>query len=98
MAHIVWSPQAIDDLDAICEYIARDSPQYACVVAQRIIDVVEAIPSHPLAGSIVPEFGIDELRERFLHSYRIIYRIRDEQIDLVTICHGSRLLPSTLDE
>ncbi|MEO8494702.1 MAG: type II toxin-antitoxin system RelE/ParE family toxin [Planctomycetota bacterium] len=98
MAHIIWSPQAIDDLDAICEYISRDSPQYASVVAERIINVVELIPMHPLAGSVVPEFGSDELRERFLHNFRIIYRIRKDWIDLVTICHGSRLLPSELNE
>lgn len=98
MAQIVWSPQAINDLDMICEYISRDSPQYAGVVAERIIDIVEGIPAHPLAGSVVPEFSSHDIRERFLYSYRIIYRIREERIDLVTICHGARLLPPMLNE
>lgn len=92
MAGVIWSPRAIRDLDEICSYIARDSERYAQAFAQRLVEIVETIPDHPAAGSIVPEYDIPELRERFLHSYRIIYRIRGKSIELVTICHGARLL------
>jgi plasmid stabilization system protein ParE len=97
MADVIWSPRSLRDFDEICEYIAKDSPQYARVFARRALALIEYIPDHPFAGSIVPEYDLNELRERFLYSYRFIYRIRAERIELVTICHGARLLPSQLD-
>ncbi|MDY7020592.1 MAG: type II toxin-antitoxin system RelE/ParE family toxin, partial [Cyanobacteriota bacterium] len=36
---VVWSPKALDDIDAIAAYIARDSVSYAAAVVQRIIEV-----------------------------------------------------------
>jgi len=97
MADLIWSPRAIRDLDEICDYIANDSEKYAAIFAQRLVSLVERIPDHPFAGSIVPEYDDPNLRERFLHSYRIIYRVRGDTIELVTICHGARLLDSGLE-
>jgi plasmid stabilization system protein ParE len=88
MAGVTWSPRAIQDLDEICEFISKGSPRYAKIFAQRLVKIVERIPDNPLAGSIVHEYASSDLRERFLHSYRL----RGEKIELVTICHGARLL------
>ncbi len=92
MAGVTWSPRAIQDLDEICEYISKGSPRYAMTFAQRLVKIVERLPDHPLAGSVVPEYASSDLRERFLHSYRIVYRLHGDRIELVTICHGARLL------
>jgi plasmid stabilization system protein ParE len=48
-----------------------------------------------LPGSMVPEYGREELRERLLHSYRIIVRVKTKQrvLEVVRIFHGARLLP-----
>jgi addiction module RelE/StbE family toxin len=96
MAGVIWSPRAIQDLDEICEYISKGSPRYAKIFAQCLVKIVERLPDHPLAGSIVPEYARSDLRERFLHSYRIVYRLRGDKIELVTICHGARLLAPDL--
>jgi len=92
MARLIWSPQSVDDLEAICEYIAKDSPEYARIVAGRIWDVVESIPLQPRAGRVVPEYGLDELRERIVGNYRLIYRLVGEDVQVVTIFHGARVL------
>ena len=38
MAKVIWSPKALDQVDAIAEYIANDSPFYAKQVVTRIIE------------------------------------------------------------
>ena len=89
---MIWSPRAADDLEAICEFIVRDSEHYARLVAQRIVASVEAAADFPEAGSIVPEFDDAEVRERLVHRYRIIYRSQQNAIQVITILHGSRRL------
>ena len=44
---IIWSPRAADNLEDICNYIAKDSEYYATFVAKRIIEIVESIPQFP---------------------------------------------------
>ena len=93
MVKLSWSPKATADLEEICQYISRDSEHYAKLFAQRIITLVETITEFPMAGRIVPEYQRDDLRERILQNYRIVYRARPEVIEIVAIVHGARLLP-----
>ncbi|HEY7744448.1 MAG TPA: type II toxin-antitoxin system RelE/ParE family toxin [Burkholderiales bacterium] len=72
---LVWSPEAIEDIESIAEFIARDSPWYAKAVASRIVELAETIPDFPELGRMVPEIGETSIRERFVHRYRIIYRL-----------------------
>jgi len=54
---VVWSPQAIDDGDAIAAYIARDSPAYAATTVDRILKTTRNLSNFPCSGRIVPEFN-----------------------------------------
>ena len=92
MARLIWSPRAADDLEGICEYIAKDSPQYAKTVATLVVNTVEAIPRFPKAGRIVPELQSTNIRERIVGRFRVIYRVKRNSIEVVTIIHGARLL------
>jgi toxin ParE1/3/4 len=96
MARLIWSPQAIDDLDAICEYVARNSEAAARELARQITALAESIPAQPLLGPAVAEYGRDEIRERLCHSYRLIYRLRAGEVEVATIHHGARRLPRKL--
>ena len=54
-----------------------------------------------MAGRIVPEIGNDRVRERFIYSYRLVYKIESHQILIVAVVHGKRLLeniPDRFDE
>ncbi len=42
---------------------------------------------------MVPECEDELLRELFESPYRIIYRIMDDQIDIVAVIHAARRLP-----
>lgn len=95
---VVWSPQAIDDIDAIAAYIARDSISYAAAVVQRIIEVTRNLSSSPEAGTMVQEFGDETVREQFAYTYRIIYQIHDEIVTIAAVIHGKTLLRFELSQ
>ncbi len=92
MAEIKWTEQALDDVDSIAEYIARDSTHYARLFAHKIFKSVKRLHSFPESGRIVPEIGRPEIREIILGNYRIIYRINDNLVEIITVYHAARLL------
>jgi len=97
MAQIRWTQQAADDLEAIAEFIAQDSPEYASLFAIDILAAVERIGVFTHIGRVVPEMDNPLVREVILGDYRIVYRGRKNVVDVLTIWHGARLLdPSRL--
>lgn len=94
---VVWSPEAVEDLESIAEYIARDSAFYAGAVIAKILDSGRMLADFPQAGRVVPELGDETLRERFVYSYRVIYRLRTDRVLVVAVIHGKRLLESAGD-
>ena len=89
-----WSPEATEDLESIAEFIARDSEFYARSVVSITLEVSRKIPEQPMIGRIGPEIGEKEIRERFVYSYRLVYRTQNSTITIVAIIHGKRLLES----
>jgi toxin ParE1/3/4 len=93
MAHrIVWSSRAAQDLDSITDYIAADSPAYAGVVLKNIVNQTRILARFPQAGRKVPEFDDEKIRELVVYSYRIIYRLRQDEALIVAVIHGKRVL------
>lgn len=93
-AALIWSSAALDDIDAIAQFVHRDSPRHAQQVVERMFELGEVIALHPLAGRIVPELGDAHVRERFLYSYRVIYEVDEARIAVLAVLHGRRLLES----
>ncbi|MCF6159206.1 MAG: type II toxin-antitoxin system RelE/ParE family toxin [wastewater metagenome] len=91
---VKWSPEATEDLESIAEYIARDSEFYARAVVTKMLATSRHIGEYPLIGRIVPEIGDERIRERFIYSYRMVYRIEPTRILIVALIHGKRLLES----
>ncbi|MEO8341095.1 MAG: type II toxin-antitoxin system RelE/ParE family toxin [Nitrospirota bacterium] len=89
---IRWSPRAVAQLEEICEHIAQDSERYAALFAKRVLGIVKAIPRFPHSGRVVPEYGRVDLREKLYSNYRIVYRLKDDTIEIVVITHGARPL------
>jgi len=91
---IVWTSAAVSDLEAIRDYIARDSDFYALRFVQRIVDAVELLRKFPELGEVLAEFGERGVRQRIVQSYRILYRVRSDHVSILTIVHASRDLAS----
>jgi toxin ParE1/3/4 len=84
---IAWSEQARRDLHAIRGFIARDSEHYARLQVDRLISRVERAAATPSRGHPVHEFIESGLREVHEGSYRIIYGVCADELQVVTIVH-----------
>ncbi len=93
MAHrIVWSRRAAQDLDSIVDYIAADSSAYAGIVLKNIVNQTRILARFPQAGRKVPEFDDENIRELIVYSYRMIYRLEHDEVLIVAVIHGKRIL------
>jgi toxin ParE1/3/4 len=87
---VKWSSVARADLKDIHAFISRDSKYYANQVANEIIDKSEQLELFPNMGRMVEEFNDPNLREIIIYSYRLIYQITSEGLEVVTIVHCRR--------
>jgi len=93
MVKVVWTDSAIQALNDVGEYIAKDSEHYSKIVVQQLFESTDLLESYPKAGRIVPEFNNKNIRELIRGSYRVVYRIVDiTRIDILTVHHSAQLL------
>ncbi len=91
-----WTDNAVAHLLDIYEYIAHDSPIYAKRMVDRMTKRSEQIASFPMSGRKVLEYEADDIREIIEKPYRIIYRIKSEQVDVLAVVHCGQLLPKDI--
>lgn len=91
-----WSPEAAEDIEQIASYIERDSTWYAKVVVTRLFSAGEALRELPHRGRVVPELRDSAVRECFVYSYRLIYRVGPSEVLVLAVIHGHRLLEPLL--
>lgn len=88
-----WTDVAVEHLLAIHEYIAKDSPEYALRVVDRLTRRSQQIAEFPRSGRSVPELQLPDVREVIEGSYRIVYKILENQVDVIAVFHSSRRPP-----
>jgi len=91
---ISWSDRARSDLRKIGEFIAKDNPQAALRWIEKLAQAVDRLATLPTSGRIVPEFQRKDLREVIVHNYRIVYRIKTDEVEIVTVFEGHRSFPA----
>jgi toxin ParE1/3/4 len=74
--------------------LSQNSPQYAQRFVERLIRRSEQVANFPLSGRIVPEFETKQIREIIEGSYRIIYYLKSDKIDILAVLHGSQNIES----
>ncbi len=87
---VFWTDTAVQNLSAIYTYIAENSSQNAEKLVDKLTRRSEQIANFPLSGRIVPEFETKQIREVIESSYRIIYYIKPDQIEILAVIHGSQ--------
>jgi toxin ParE1/3/4 len=93
MVEIIWTPFALEDLQSVYDYIAKDSPTYASRYIDKLVSRIDILIEYPEAGRIVPEFEDESIRELIEGSYRLIYKIRSiDEIAIVRVHHSAMLL------
>ncbi|WHZ17677.1 MAG: Death on curing protein, Doc toxin [Nitrospira sp.] len=88
---LLWTRRALADVQAIKQFIAKDSPHAAKLVTQRLVAAVDRLILFPQSGRIVPELADPQIREVVQGSYRIVYRLIEKQVHILTIHHTARL-------
>jgi len=85
-----WTDTSLAHLRAIHAYIARNSPQYAQRVVDRLTKRSQQIADFPLSGREVAEFGVPQIRQVLEGPFRIIYYIKPDQINVLAVIHGAQ--------
>ncbi|MFZ2633126.1 MAG: type II toxin-antitoxin system RelE/ParE family toxin [Desulfosalsimonadaceae bacterium] len=93
---VLWTKNAIKHLASIYEYIAANSPAYAKRMVDKITRRSVQIADMPYSGRKVPEYEADDVRELIEYPYRVIYRIKTGQIDVLAVIHGAQQLPNDI--
>ena len=89
---IFWTKEALLRLQEIEEYISRDNPIGAIEFVDKLITVAETIIDNPKKGRIVPELSFENIRELLYQNYRIVYLVKKNSIDILTVFEGHQLL------
>lgn len=93
MVKLIWTDQAIDDLNDIGNYIGESSEKYAKLTVKRLFERTQILREFPLSGRIVPEKNDESIRELIDGNYRIIYETHSaDQVNILTIYHSARNL------
>ena len=87
---VIWAYAAEEDLEAAASYIHRDSPAYAVSFVERALEAGRSLNEFAERGRMVPELSDSSIREIFIYSYRLVYRIEDNRICILALIHGRR--------
>mgnify|MGYP000679895057 FL=1 len=82
---ITWSPLAAEQVRDIASYIALDKSSVAEQWIDKMFDSVEQLIDFPKSGRVVPELQINSIRELVQGNYRVIYKIQDNSISVLTV-------------
>lgn len=98
MDKVIWTDSAIQDLNDIGDFIAKNSEKYAQITVNYLFDSTEILETHPFCGVIVPEFDNKNIRELIRGNYRIVYQITEKnEIEILTVHNCSRLIRNTFN-
>lgn len=89
---IIWTELAIEQLEEYADYIALDKPSAALSWVRKIQKSVRKLKNFSESGRKVPEINRSNIREIIDGNYRIIYRIEEKSITILTIRNCRRLL------
>ena len=90
---VIWSHTAEGDLNKIIEYIAEDSINNALTIFHKIKDKCSRLFAFPNRGRVVhelQEYGVLLYRELIIESWRVIYRISDNYVYVLSVIDSRR--------
>ncbi|MBL4671818.1 MAG: type II toxin-antitoxin system RelE/ParE family toxin [Arenicella sp.] len=92
MVKIIWTEASLLDLNEIAEYIALDKVSAAEKLVRKVFDRIELLSDSPNSGRKPPELGKTRYREVIVGPCRIFYRANKDEIVILYIMRGERLL------
>jgi toxin ParE1/3/4 len=89
---IIWSPQALDDIESSLNYFLERSPQAARRVYRDVMQHIEHLAEYPFSGRIGRVPGTREWvipKTPFI----IPYRVHQEYLEIIRVFHSARQWP-----
>jgi toxin ParE1/3/4 len=90
---VVWSNRALRSLSDIHSHIASDSEEAATQTVDRILRRGDQLAAFPNLGRVVERFGRPGIRELVESPYRIVYRVRRQDVEIIDVFHSAQLPP-----
>lgn len=92
MAEVIWTEPALQELDAIAEYIALDNPAAASDLVKEVFGKAERLENFPKSGRIPPELPDSVYREVVVPPCRIFYREDEQRVFVLFVMREERQL------
>ncbi len=92
MAEVIWTEPALQELDALAEYVALDNPEAASHLVEEVFDKVERLENFPQSGRVPPELPNSVYREVVVPPCRIFYREDDKRVLILYVMREERQL------
>jgi addiction module RelE/StbE family toxin len=90
MAEVIWTEKSEKSLKAIYDYISKDSKYYAAKFINSLINSTKKLELFPQQGRMVPEFNSENRGEIIFQNYRIVYRLKNNLIEILLVIHSAR--------
>jgi plasmid stabilization system protein ParE len=90
---VAWTDQALSRLGAIREYVAQDSPTAALRLVTSLVERGDSLSRLSRRGRLLPGHEARRIREVLEGNYRIVYRVRADVVEILTVFERHRLLP-----
>jgi toxin ParE1/3/4 len=88
-----WTTDAADDLERICDYVARERPEAARRIALDVLRAIEDLRTFPNRGRPGRVQGTRQLV--LTRPFLAVYEVREEEVQVLRILHGARQWPSS---
>lgn len=90
---IILTDRFLNRVEECTDYIALDHIPTAIKWAESVFNHCQKLNDQPESGRIVPEFRRPEIREVIHGDYRLIYEVKTNRINMLTIWHTRQMLP-----
>jgi plasmid stabilization system protein ParE len=88
-----WSDRALKTLADLHAWLAVESEQSANDTVDRLLRRGDQLASFPNSGRIVSHYNRPDIRELVERPYRIIYRIRRSDVQIIDVFHSAQQPP-----
>jgi toxin ParE1/3/4 len=92
---IMWTPTAFSQVEEIAQKMAWNNPLAAEKWLDGVFECVERFFNFPESGEWVSEIPRPEIRETTCGHYRVIHRIREQTVSVLSVRHSRRQLTET---
>ena len=90
---VIFTDRFLTRVEEFTDYIALDHIPTAIKWAEGVFEHCKRLSTQPESGRMVPEFNRPEIKELIHGNYRLVYELKSNRIDMLTIWHTRQSLP-----